>query len=179
MDKKMRFLLLSAWIVFSRAFDAYCTFLHTPDLTKEANPLVSVLGFSWTPLLLVISVLTIYVIYVYYLYSFKEYDFFPKEKGYSFADFSTYVYFGKKQHWTSLFYKLPTDFKHFNYIMGATLSQCLAVAGVISTLMWILIRNTEFYMKIHSTTLIYTLIIVSCVGVMANWYWNLYKEYQK
>lgn len=179
MNKTSRFLLISAWIIFSRAFDAYCTFLHTPDLKKEANPLVSVLGFSWTPLLLVLCVLTIYTIYAYSLYTFKEYNFYPKEKGYTFGEFCTHVYLGKKQHWSALFYKIPTDFQRFNYVMGATLSKCLAIVGIISTLMWILIRNTDFYMKIHSTTLIYSIIIISCIGVMLNWYWNLYKEYQK
>jgi hypothetical protein len=178
MNKIANFLLISAWIIFSRAFDAYCTFLHTPDLKKEANPLVSVLGLSWTPLLIVISILTIYTIYAYYFYTFKEYDLFPKEKGYTFSAFCTYVYLGKKEHWTSMLYKLPTDIQRFNYVLGANLSKSLAVAGIISTLMWILIRNTEFYLKMHSANFIYSLIILSSLGIFLNWYKNLYKEYQ-
>jgi hypothetical protein len=45
--KRLKFFIILLWILFSKSYDAYCTFLHTPDLSKEANPLVSVLGFNW------------------------------------------------------------------------------------------------------------------------------------
>jgi hypothetical protein len=43
--KTLKFLIILLWILFSKSYDAYCTFQHTPDLSKEANPLVSLLGF--------------------------------------------------------------------------------------------------------------------------------------
>ena len=61
MNKNLKFTAITTWILFSRSYDAYCTYQLTPDLSKEANPLVTVVGISsWTTLLLVLSVLTIY-----------------------------------------------------------------------------------------------------------------------
>ena len=42
--KTLKFLVVLSWILFSKSYDAYCTYLHTPDLSKEENPLVSILG---------------------------------------------------------------------------------------------------------------------------------------
>lgn len=56
MNKTLKYSLTTAWIIFSRAYDAHCTAQLTPDLSKEANPLVTVVGIStWTPLLAIIS----------------------------------------------------------------------------------------------------------------------------
>ena len=65
MTKRSKFIITTAWILFSRSYDAYCTNQLTPDLSKESNPLVSVLGMTWTPLLITIGLLTIYLIYAY------------------------------------------------------------------------------------------------------------------
>jgi hypothetical protein len=79
-----RFLLIFIWILFSKCYDVYCTFQHTPDLSKEANPLVSILGLNWFWLLIVIGSLTIYTCYTLYLISFNPIKLYPLEKGYSF-----------------------------------------------------------------------------------------------
>ena len=81
MKKNIKFTITIVWILLTRWFDAFSTYLHTPDLGKEANPLVSVFGFSWTPLLVVVVVCSIYAIYTYYLATFQIYNFLPKEKG--------------------------------------------------------------------------------------------------
>jgi hypothetical protein len=53
MNKYVKYILTIGWILFSRSYDAYCSVLLTPDLKKEANPLVTVGGISsWTPLLI-------------------------------------------------------------------------------------------------------------------------------
>ncbi|MDW8287372.1 MAG: hypothetical protein RMJ89_04825, partial [Flammeovirgaceae bacterium] len=80
-NKKLKFAVTTIWILFSRSYDAYCTYLLTPDLSKESNPLVTVVGISsWTPLLIIISVLTIYAIYAYYVSVFKPISLLPTEK---------------------------------------------------------------------------------------------------
>jgi hypothetical protein len=42
--KRLKFFIILFWMLFSKSYDAYCTFEHTPDLSKEANPLVTILG---------------------------------------------------------------------------------------------------------------------------------------
>lgn len=65
--KKVKFTLIIFWMLFSKSYDAYCTFLHTPDLSKEANPLVTLFGFDW--FLLLISYFIINFIHMLYLLS--------------------------------------------------------------------------------------------------------------
>ena len=79
--KILKFLIILLWILFSKGYDIYCPYLHTPDLSKEANPLVSVLGFNWIWLLILIGSLTIYTCYILYLISFKPIKLYPLEQG--------------------------------------------------------------------------------------------------
>lgn len=113
--KTLKFLIILLWILFSKSYDAYCTYLHTPDLSKEANPLVSVLGLNWFWLLIVIGSLTIYTCYTLSLISFKPIKLYPLEKGYSFSNFIGYMYLGKKSSWLGIFYRFPKDIKRFHY----------------------------------------------------------------
>jgi len=75
MNTKQKFTIVTVWILLTRGYDTYATFQHTPDLDKEANPLVSVFGFNWTPLLVAVG--SLYVIYTYYLATFQTYNFEP------------------------------------------------------------------------------------------------------
>jgi hypothetical protein len=177
MTKTTKFAMTTAWILFSRSYDAYCTNLLTPDLSKESNPLVSILGMTWTPLLLTISILTLYAIYTYYLTVFKPKTLLPDEKGYSFSNIVAYTYLGEKGEWTSLFYKLPKELSRFNYYMGYTLSKCLVFAGFVSTIMWLLINHSDYYKTIHSATMIYSIIIVGGGIIIYQWHKQQYKQY--
>jgi len=178
MSKKVKFIITTAWILLSRSYDAYCTYLLTPDLSKEANPLVTVVGISsWTVLLFVLSVLTIYVIYSYYLSVFHSINLLPKEKGYSFSNFVAYLYLGVKDHWTATLYKLPKDINRLNNYMGHILTKCLVFAGVVSTIMWVLINNSAYYKTIHNAALVYALLIIGCITIVYVCNKNRYKQY--
>ena len=178
MNKKLKFTVTTIWILFSRSYDAYCTSLLTPDLSKESNPLVTVLGISsWTPLLIIISVLTIYAIYAYYISEFKPFNFLPTEKGYYFGNVAAYTYLGYKDSWLSIFYKFPKDINRFNHYMGRILTILLIYAGVVSTIMWLLINNTDYYKTIHSVALIRTILIGGCFIIIYLWRRSLYKQY--
>ncbi|MEZ4980319.1 MAG: hypothetical protein R2769_01780 [Saprospiraceae bacterium] len=75
-------MLVTVWLVVTRVIDVYATFKFTPDLTREANPLVSVLGLNnWTVLIIILSLLTLGVIFLYYIHVFKKDFKFPTEKG--------------------------------------------------------------------------------------------------
>lgn len=178
MNSKLKFTLTATWILFSRSYDAYCTSLLTPDLTKEANPLVSVVGISsWTTLLTILSLLTIYVIYAYYVSVFKPMNLLPKEKGYSFGEFVAYLYLGMKDSWTATLYKFPKDMKRLNTYVGHVLTRCLVFAGVVSTVMWLLINHSDYYKTIHSAPLIYSILIGGSIVIAYSWNRNMYRQY--
>lgn len=175
--KRIKFTIITVWIFLTRSYDAYCTSQFTPDLSNEANPLVTVLGMNWIPLLITIGLLTIYVIYAYYISIFKPKKLIPNEKGYTFSEFVAFTYLGRKDKWTAIFYKFPKDLDRLNNWMGHILTQGLAFAGLISTVMWILINNTEFYKNIHSAQLIYGILIIGWLAMVYNWNRILYKYY--
>ncbi len=178
MKKVIKFSLVTLWIVLTRAYDAYSTYQYTPDLSQEANPLSSVLGLSWVPLLSIISLLLIYCIYAYYQSEFKSFNFLPSESGYTLSELSTYLYLGKKAHWTSIFYSLPNEGKRFNHYMGTLMPPCLVFAGVVSTIMWLLINYTDWYLAYHSATAIYLILILGGIAIVGRWNWKMYHQYQ-
>lgn len=178
MNNKVKFTITTIWILLTRGYDAYSTYQYTPDLSNEANPLVSILGFNWTPLLIVVGVLSLYAIYCYYETTFRNYDLYPEEKGYSLSHFVGYLYLGKKQEWISLLYKFPKDLKRLNHFMGHLLTKFLVFAGFLSTLMWLLLNYSEFYNEIHSAKMIYSILILGSILISYLWFLKNYKEYQ-
>lgn len=178
MNQSIKFAVLTAWIIFSRAFDAFCTYQHTPDLRKEANPLVSVIGMNWSLLLAVVGGLTVYTIFVFFQRLFRPEDLMPSEKGMSFGDFSAWLYFGKKEHWSSMIYKIPGDWRRFNQWMGVTLPACMSFAGVVSTAMWLLINGSETYRKMHGSASIYAILIIGSLAMIVGWHLKMFKKYQ-
>lgn len=178
MNQKLKFAVTTIWILASRIYDASCTYSLTPDLSKEANPLVTVVGISsWTTLLFILSLLTIYVIYAYYISLFRPMNLLPKEKGISFSHFVAFIYLGYKDHWTSTLYKFPKDSRRLNNYLGQIFTKFLVYAGIVSSLMWILINYTEYYKTIHSPTLVYSILIGGCIILFYIWNKSLYNQY--
>ncbi len=177
MSKSVRFFLTTLWILLSRSYDAYCTYQFTPDLSSEANPLVSILGMTWTPLLLVIGFLTLYAIWGYYKSIFEPIDFLPEERGYSFSNVAAYTYLGYKGEWYQTLFKIPNSLNRFNQYMGQLLAPCLVYAGIVSTVMWVLMNNANFYRGLHSVHLIYGILIAGCLMIIYRWNRAKYVEY--
>ena len=178
LPKNLKFIAVTAWILFSRSYDAYCTHTLTPDLSKEANPLVTVAGVSsWSVLLIILGCLTAYALFAFYIRTYKPTSLLPEEKGYSFNHFVAFLFLGYKDQWFATLYKLPSSFTRFNNYMGEVLTKCLAFAGLISTLMWLLIHNSEYYRSIHSAPIIYTILIGGCFAIIFRWNKSEYKLY--
>ena len=177
MNKTIKFIVISLWVVLTRVYDTYATYQFTPDLSQEANPLVSILGFSWSPLLVTILGLSIWVIYCFFKATFSSHKPIPEETNYNFSNFIGYIYTGEKQKWFSILYKLPSSFNRFNLIMGHLLTRCLVFAGMISTTMWLLLNHTEFYKEIHSPYLIYSILVIGGVVICHHWFSTQFKRY--
>ncbi len=179
LSKTSKFILVTLWIILSRSYDAYCTYQLTPDLSKEANPLVSLFNFNWTSLLVVIGLLLLYTIYAFYSSVFKGSEFLPAEKGLSFKEFGLFLYFGRKAKWSDLIYTLPKSFKRFNYYMGTFFTPVISFAGIVSTIMWLLINYTEtYYGNYHSAAVIYTILIAGAIVIMIAKSKRLYEVYK-
>ena len=104
-------------------------------------------------------------------------DLAPKENGFRFNEFATYLYLGRKEHWSAFLFKFPQEIKRFHQYMGHTLTPCLVYAGIISTAMWLLIHHAEWYRSIHNATTIYGVLIAGCVVIAYNWNRKMYQAY--
>ncbi|NHM06638.1 hypothetical protein G4D82_05350 [Flavobacterium sp. CYK-4] len=175
MNKHIQFALTSLWILGSRIYDAYCTYLLTPDLSHEANPLVSVLGLNWPALLLVIGLLTLYVLWAFHQSVFRPENLLPQSAGYTFGNLAAYTYLGERQPWYAVLYRLPIKWSRFHQYMGQVFSLCLVYAGMVSTVMWLLIHHSDAYKHIHSAALIYSILLLGCIVIV--YLWNR-KQYQ-
>ena len=128
---------------------------------------------------MVIGLLTIYTCYTLYLISFKPIKLYPLEKGYSFSNFIAYMYFGKKSSWLSIIYKVPPiRNKRFHYTFGNIFVRYLVFAGIVSTVMWLLINNSEAYRAIHNHLVIYGILISGTFIILYNYYKTNYNKYQ-
>lgn len=177
MGKLTRFLLISSWIVFTRFFDLYSTYNFTPDLSREANPIVSVFRLNWWSLIIIIGIITVYIIYVYYCRLFKYGSLFPSKKNLNFIEFITYLVTGESGHWTTIFYKLPTKNNRINNLLGHILPRILSYVGVITSLMWILTDIPKLYEEYYSPIYIYASLILGSFIIVILWLRRSYKEY--
>ena len=177
MNKAQKFILVTIWILLSRAYDAWSTYHHTPDLTKEANPLVSAMGMGWIPLLTTIGLLSTYVIYTYYQSTFNTRSLHPQDNGYNFRQFAAYLYLGERKHWSTMLYQMPREKWRLHQYMGRILPPCLAFAGLLSTLMWLLIQYYPPYHQYHSPIVIYALLITMCLFINIRFNLSEYRSF--
>ncbi len=180
MKKSLKFLAGTCWILFSRSYDAYCTYQLTPNLSKEANPLVSVLGIdSWPILLGIIGSLTLLLVGTYAYSVFKPFALYPSEKHYSFKEFIAFIYLGRKSSLMTAFFQFPSNKKRLIVYCGKLVAPCLMIAGIISTVMWLLIKHTEYYKFYHNHYLIYFILVSSCLAWTYRWHKTQYALYRK
>ncbi len=176
--KSLKFIMTTIWILLTRGYDIYCTYKFSPDLSQEVNPLVSVLGMTWSPFLIVLYLLMIYTIYAYYVSVFKPINLLPTEKGYTFGNVVAYIYLGHKDSWSSILHKFPKDLNRLNHYFGHTLSKCFVYVGFISTIMWLLINYTNYYNTVLSVVAIYSILTIGCFTIIYLWNKSLFRQYQ-
>jgi len=88
------------------------------------------------------------------------------------------MYFGKKSNLLSILYRIPSfKDKRAHYSLANILVRYLIFAGLVSTIMWILINNSEFYRSIHNYLVIYGILFSGTFVIMYNYYKSNYKKY--
>ncbi|HEX8545970.1 MAG TPA: hypothetical protein VF691_03350, partial [Cytophagaceae bacterium] len=95
---------------------------------------------------------------------FPRLTIFPEEKGLSFKEFVTTGYCGKKSGWSVLLLKRPRGAGRLHYFMGLFLGSGISFAGIITTLQWVLIRNSSLFLnKTIWLTIAYSLLVAGAV----------------
>lgn len=130
-NNKREFLWLTALLCLTRIGDIAMTYLVTPDLARETNPLVSLFGQGWISVIAVQIVLVLAIVLLNYYGLFKVKPAYPSQTGLSFGEFATTYYLGRKQHWTNLLLRFPTRWSVFVKAFGYALPRALIVIGLL------------------------------------------------
>jgi len=132
---KLRFLLLTCMLLFSRGCDFYSTSLWFSDSpADETNPLTQIFGFGWTGLILTNILIVGLIIYGFYYYTFKYSIRKPASKPEKLSDFVSESYFNEKGKLHQLFYKIPKNKKIFMGHTGYILIRVLIIASLLATI---------------------------------------------
>jgi hypothetical protein len=88
-NKRTEFIVLTALVVLTRVGDGITTYMVTPDLAREMNPLAA--GGWWT-LILSAAVILALSIWLNYQHLFRPIDNFPNTAGQSYLEFTRHYF---------------------------------------------------------------------------------------
>jgi hypothetical protein len=142
-------------IIILRTADLYITFLYTPDLTSEWNPLVSIFGLTWHGFVAT-QIFIILFISIMMIFYFSRKPPVIQQCGLSLNDFC-YVYFFEKLHpWPQRMFTLPRHYRRhlaFNGFLFMVLAIGISAFAIINNILLISENNTyaAFVEKYHGT----------------------------
>lgn len=97
-------------IILLRAADLYITYLYTPDLGSEWNPLVSIFGLTWYGFIATqIGIIIFISILMFFYFNRKP----PKidQSNLSLNDFSYVYFYGKMHPWRRRVFTVPRHYR--------------------------------------------------------------------
>lgn len=133
--KKVKFYILITIYLILLLSDGILTYINTPDLMMEGNPLVSVFGLGWISLGVVNIVLFILLFLISY-YSYIKYESIINDKLTFKEYFSQILYDRPDKFWSSI-YKTPKNFGPFIAASGYSALYSFIVARSILVFEWL------------------------------------------
>lgn len=139
------FILVVATLVTLRLIDLFVTYLYTPLLNQEINPLVSIFGMSWGQFLLSQTVIVIVVcgFSAYYIWGKSH----KVEKGdLNYSDFIYYYFYDELEPWRRRFFKMPKHIdRHFRLLsyVVSLIAILVSILAIIHNLL--LLVNVDVY----------------------------------
>lgn len=136
-------------LAVTRYADAQTTYLYTPDLNLEANPLASYFGLGWTGLIAAQIIGIALIMYALWGYCFKRVEVPLFERSISLKRFISLFHFRDTARFWSLFIKFPTN-KHslragIGYIVTYVLICISALVSTSTTMLLLSSRYREIY----------------------------------
>lgn len=118
-SKKSNFFMFYTLVIVTfivSVIDNLFTYMGSPDLSKEANPLVHTLGFSWTELLVAnVFLFALYVFMVYYTFiKFQPEAVVCKSK----KEYMSLVLFNRPDKFNWTWYKLPKSKDGYRFMLA-------------------------------------------------------------
>lgn len=134
---KGKFYFFVFFYFFLMIIDGLCTYIGTPDLKMEANPLVSVMGLGWTSLFIAnFAALTLYIIITHYTYV-KYIP--PKINEKKITRYLSQLFFYRPDKFSWTFYRLPKNWRPFWALLGYAFSWSLPLSRIFTVAEWIFV----------------------------------------
>lgn len=140
-----KFWILTVLTLVITIADISLTFIGTPDLSKESNPLVYTAGLGWGALITANIIITILFIGLYY-YSFVRFK-PPIIKCNGFKEFYSIINFNQPDKFIWTLYKMPKNRIAYSYLLacGGFLTALVSILRIRAVLEWIgILTNSEF-----------------------------------
>ena len=175
-----RFYLLTTLLLLSRSLDAATTYLYTPTLQHELNPIASVLGGGWMALIVLQVILLSAIIYGLWVYFKRPVDVPGVSAKTSLREFISLYNFRKPGPVWKAFYTWPTNPNAFAASMGYSLTLTLiAISFIVGTSTTFLLLSPAYEDVYRTLGLPYVLLGLA-VGLAAYFTFSFYRrELQK
>lgn len=169
-------------IALLRAADLVITFVYTPDLASEWNPLVSLFGLTWYGFVITQVCLIIFISGMMFFYFNRT----PPEitlDGLSLSDFSYMYFFGKLRPWPQRLFTIPrniTPHLVLNGFVFMVIAIGISIFAIINNLL--LISENALYITFvenyHKTyfLLTFALMVVTAPYLFLTKEYNQYKK---
>ncbi len=146
----LEFWFFSISLITLRAADVAITYIVSPDLRWEINPLVSVAGLGW-PSLITSNIAGVAIILILFHYSRGQGgDLFPREPGYSVKEFVSHYLFGERHAFRKIYYVVPTNRRAIIEYAGYVSIRVLTVWSLIVVVHNALVWHSEDFREIMS-----------------------------
>ena len=140
-----RLILYAVLLILCKVWDLYATWLRTPDLAREMNPLTRLLGVSWTTVVLQQVVLTILTLWFVHRSLTPNRSFCPARRDFGLRDFIAQFYFEETVPWWHIFYRMPTRRGALWYSLAGITLFLVPLAHIQGgTSNWLLTRSSRY-----------------------------------
>ena len=134
---KRKSLILTLIFLCLTVLDITLTFISTPDLTDEGNPISAVFNFGWLALLLT-NVLAIAIFAVFAHIAFDRYK-TPRFTAKNFFEFYLMLFYNTKTMVVKPMFKLPKNWMPFFAMISFSACVALIAGRIVVVLEWIAI----------------------------------------
>lgn len=130
--RKHRIVFLATLLVVTRLADLVTTYVATPALAHEANPMVAYFGVGWVDFLKW-QLACVLLAFLSMLYTIRyEKKLLVKEPGLDLKSYISRAFYGRKWRWANLFFAAPRDRHTALYLLSYTFSRGLILVGIFA-----------------------------------------------
>lgn len=183
-NRKRKFWIFVSLLYLSTVADLGITYVGTPDLSLEGNPLVSIFNLGWTALLTANVIFLIFFTWLIY-YTFLQYK-RPIIQCDSYKQYISMLYYQRPDKFNWTFYRFPKNKSILPAIIGYTGAIIIPLFRVYFVAEWI--GFIYFHDFIHLfycqnivlwRTIVFSIIILNGIFLGNYWGWAEYQANKK